>query len=274
MKLDGAVCVVTGAARGLGKAISEVLASKGAAVALVDILEDELMSSASELAEMGYRVLAVPTDITAPQAVEAMAHRVERELGVPQVLINNAGTFSVIGPVWEADPKKWLTDVQVNLCGTFLCSRAIVARMVARRCGHVVNIASSGGVSDAHPYSTSYASSKTAILRLTEGLAEEGEQHGIRAFAIGPPAIRTKMTEFIAADPDGRRWRPGFESSNWHSTDCLTDAILTILSGDFDRLTGRFIPLPMNRAELVAQIDRILAEDLLTLRVRYLSRRD
>jgi len=269
--LNGAVCVVTGAARGLGKAIADALASQGAQVALVDILADELAACASEMVAKGHRVLAVTTDVTDPRAVADMARHVEQELGPPRVLINNAGTFSVIGPVWEADPEKWFRDIRVNVYGTFLCSRAIVSGMVERGHGYVVNVASGGGVSDAHAYSTSYACSKTAVLRLTEGLAKETEQHGVKVFAIGPPAVRTSMTEFIATDPDARRWRPGFEDSYWHSPACVTDAILALLSGGLDQLTGRFIRLPVDPDELMAQVERIVEDDLLTLRVRYLE---
>lgn len=269
MRLNGAVCVVTGAARGLGKAIANAFASEGAHVALVDILADELAATASEMVANGHRVFAVTTDITDPSAVADMARRIETEFGAPRVLVNNAGTFSLVGPVWEADPEKWFRDIRVNLYGTFLCSRALVGGMVERGEGYVVNVASGGGVSDPHAYSTSYACSKTAMLRLTEGLAREAEQHGVKVFAIGPPAILTAMTEFISTDAGARRWRPGFEDSYWHSPECVTDAILALLGGDLDQLTGRFIRLPANPDELVGQMAQILQHDLLTLRVRY-----
>jgi len=274
VRLNGAVCVVTGAARGLGKAIANALASQGAHVALVDILADELAASAAEMMANGHRVFRVTTDITDPSAVADMAHRIETEFGPPSVLVNNAGTFSLVGPVWEADPGKWFRDIRVNVYGTFLCSRALVRGMVERGQGYVVNVASAGGVSDPHPYSTSYACSKTAMLRLTEGLAKEAEQHGVKVFAIGPPAIRTAMTEFISTDLDARRWRPGFGDSYWHSTACVTDAILALLGGDLDQLSGRFIRLPANLDELIGQVERIVQEDLLTLRVRHLRRSD
>jgi NAD(P)-dependent dehydrogenase (short-subunit alcohol dehydrogenase family) len=272
--LRDSVCIVTGAARGLGKAIAGALASQGARIALVDILSDELAASASELAAEGHSVLPVTTDVTDRREVSEMVRRVESDLGAPDVLVNNAGTFSVIGPVWEADPGKWFRDITVNVYGTFLCSHAIVGGMVRRKRGYVVNVASAGGVSDAHAYSTSYACSKTALLRLTEGLAKEAEEHGVRVFAIGPPAIRTAMTEFIATDPEARRWRPGFGDSYWHSPTCVTDAILVLLSGRMDQLTGRFIRLPVDADELMAQAERVVAEDLLTLRVRYLKTSD
>ena len=83
--------------------------------------------------------------------------------------------------------------------------------MVARKRGCVVNMVSSGGVGDPHPYSTSYASSKAGSMRLTEGLAAELREQGIPVFAVAPPAILTDMTRFILEDPGGKKWRPGFE---------------------------------------------------------------
>lgn len=82
--------------------------------------------------------------------------------------------------------------------------------MVARRSGRVVNVVSSGGVGDPHPYSTSCASSKSGLMRLTEGLAKETEEHGVKVFAVGPPAVLTEMTKFIMKDTGGKTWRPDF----------------------------------------------------------------
>jgi NAD(P)-dependent dehydrogenase (short-subunit alcohol dehydrogenase family) len=266
--LDDTVAIVTGAARGLGKAVSTALAAAGARVALVDLLGSEVRAAAEELSQQGGRVLPVETDITCLEQVEDMARQVGRALGPVDLLVNNAGTFSVIAPVWEADPEKWFRDIRVNLYGSFLCCRTIVRGMVERCRGRVINVASSGGVSGPHPYSTSYAASKTALVRLTEGLAQEAEQHGVSVFAIGPPAIRTAMTDFIATDPGGRRWRPSFADSRWHSPDCVTRVVLALAGGRYDRLTGRYLLLPVDLDVVLAEADRILAEDLLTLRIR------
>jgi NAD(P)-dependent dehydrogenase (short-subunit alcohol dehydrogenase family) len=210
MDLWGAVVVVTGAARGIGRAISEAFAAEGARLALVDVLVGELDQTAARLSEMGRVVLPAVADITIASEVEAMTTRIEAELGPIDVLVNNAGTFSVIAPVWEADPDRWFRDVRTNLYGTFLVCRSVVKRMVARKRGYVINIVSSGGVGDPHPYSTSYASSKAGLMRLTEGLAAEVREHGIVVFAVAPPAVLTDMTRFILDDVGGRKWRPGF----------------------------------------------------------------
>jgi len=272
MELEGAVAAVTGAARGIGKAIAQAFAARGARVALVDILEDELQTTASELRDAGLTVLPVVTDVTVPAQVETMAEIVQRDLGPVDILVNNAGTFSVIAPVWEADPDKWFRDVRVNLYGSFLCCRAIVKGMVGRGAGYVINIISSGGVGDPHPYSTSYASSKTGLMRLTEGLAKEAEPHGVKVFALAPPAILTEMTRFIMNDPGGRRWRPGFgeqlREGRGLPPALVAEYALKLVSGRADALTGRYFLATTDFDEVVEQTDAILRDDMLTLRIR------
>jgi len=272
MNLDGAVAVVTGAARGIGKAIAQALAGRGARVALADVLAEELDATARGLGQRGATVLPIATDVTAPEQVEAMAARVEEELGPIDILVNNAGTFSYIGPVWEADPERWFRDVRVNLYGGFLCCRAVVARMVPRQRGYVICMASSGGVGDPHPYSTSYASSKTALVRFAEGLAREVQLHGIKVFTVGPPAILTEMTKFIMEDAGGRKWRPGFEKifeqGRGHPPELVADLVLKLVSGRADALTGRFFLATRNFDEIVAETEAILRNDLMTLRMQ------
>ena len=271
MELRGAVAVVTGAARGIGKAIAEAFAAQGARVALVDVLEDQLEQTALELREAGRTVLPIVTDITAPDQVEQMAAQVEAALGPADILVNNAGTFSVIAPVWEADPEKWFRDLRVNLYGSFLCSRAFVRRMVERGGGYVINVVSSGGVGDPHPYSTSYASSKAGLMRLTEGMAKELEGHGVKVFALAPPAILTEMTRFIMSDPGGRKWRPEFGrrlEGGGHPPELVARLALQLVSGKADALTGRYFLATSDFGEIVAQTEAILREDLLTLRIR------
>jgi len=144
--------------------------------------------------------------------------------------------------------------------------------MVKRRRGYVINIVSSGGVGDPHPYSTSYASSKTGLMRLTEGLAKEVQEHGVKVFAVGPPAILTEMTKFIMNDPGGKKWRPGFGKNllegHGHPPELVANFILELVSGKVDRLTGRYFLPHQNLDELIKRTDEIISNDLFTLRIR------
>jgi len=264
------VAVVTGSARGIGKAIATAYAARGARVCLVDRLQEELAETAAGLRGQGGTVLPIVADVTDWEQIEPLPERVEAELGPVEVLVNNAGTFSVIAPAWEAEPELWFRDTRVNLYGSFLCIRAFVPGMVGRGGGYVINVVSGGGVGDPHPYSTSYACSKTALMRLTEGLAAEAAPHGVKVFALAPPAILTEMTRFIANDPGGRRWRPGFgrHLEDAPSPELVAEAAVKLVGGGADGLSGRFIPATRPVEELVADVEEIVRDDLLTLRIR------
>jgi NAD(P)-dependent dehydrogenase (short-subunit alcohol dehydrogenase family) len=272
IELSKSVAIVTGAARGIGKAIALAYARLGIRVAAVDVLADPLQATAAEMAEDGLVVLPIIADITDLAQVEAMASQVEANLGPVDILVNCAGTFSVIAPVWEADPEKWFRDVQVNLYGSFLVCRAVVGRMVVRRRGYVINIVSSGGVGDPHPYSTSYASSKAGLMRLTEGLAKEVDEYGIKVFAVAPPAILTEMTRFIMHDPGGKTWRPSFprifEESRDAPPEAVAECCVRLVQGEADELTGRYLLVTQDLDALAARADAIIAHDLWTLRIR------
>ena len=131
---------------------------------------------------------------------------------------------------------------------------------------------SSGGVGDPHPYSTGYASSKTGLMRLTEGLAAEARDHGVKVFAVGPPAIRSEMTKFIATDPEGRKWRPGFdrlfEEGNGHPAEMVAAFMVELVSGRADALTGRYFDPRHSLDEILQRSEDIIEKDLYTLRIR------
>lgn len=272
MDLDGAVVLVTGAARGLGAELARAFAAAGARVAAIDVLYDELDNTIGAIVATGGHAVPMQGDVTSPADVEAIVSRTEEGLGPIDVVVNNAGTLSVIAPVWEADIQRWYRDMMVNLYGSFLCCRAVAGRMVPRERGYILNIVSSGGVGDPHPYSTSYACAKTGLMRLTEGLAKELDPHGVKVFGLAPPAIRTAMTEFIMDDPGGKKWRPGFreifDQGRDEQPEVVSELALQLVSGRADRLTGRFIHAPCDFDALVARTDEILQNDLLTLRLK------
>src|SRR6266852_6005143 len=169
--LAGQVALVTGGGRGIGKAIAERLAAAGARVALTARSGDELDSTVRAIEEVGGRARGLPADITDRVAVEAVVSEAERS-DAPISLL-------------------------VNLRGAFLCTRAVLPGMVARRQGRIVNIASIGAVLPI-PDGTAYGSSKTALVRFTESVALEVEASGIGVFAIDPGNVPTGMHDFLA----------------------------------------------------------------------------
>jgi NAD(P)-dependent dehydrogenase (short-subunit alcohol dehydrogenase family) len=132
---------------------------------------------------------------------------------------------------------------------------------------------SSGGVGDPHPHSTSYASSKAGLMRLTEGLAREAAPHGIKVFAVAPPAILSEMTKFLMDGEGGQKWRPEFkrdfaDGSRWQPAEAIATMCVQLVSGAADALSGRYFLVQPGVDAMVADADRILKEDLWTLRIR------
>ena len=250
------VAYVTGSAGALGSAIAAALEAAGHAVARFDLAA----------APGGYAM-----NVTDRTSVDAAVTRAEADLGPCDLLVNCAGTFSVCAPMWECDPDLWFRDIDVNLKGTFLMCNRVAGGMAERGRGRVVNIVSSGGVLDGHPFGTSYAASKTGVTRLTEGLSMELAPYGCQAFAVGPPAINSAMTQWLVNDVQAQKYRPLireiFEKGEDHPPEIVADCVVVLASGRADALTGRYF-LPHKDIEaMIAEADRIVAEDQWVLRV-------
>src|SRR6516164_9556091 len=150
--LRGQVAIVTGASRGIGLAIAEDLAAKGAAVALVARSQKTVQAVAQNIQTAGARAISLKADVTDPGAVTWLVEETVRQFGPVDLLVNNAGSATALGPIWEVDPETWWHDVTTNLQGTFLCARAVLPGMIARHRGRIVNVVSSFGIRT-HPES-------------------------------------------------------------------------------------------------------------------------
>jgi len=259
---------VTGAAGGLGRAIAKGLISEEFHVALLDLGSDALEAAGAEL---GARATAIACDVTDRSSVDNAISQAEDRLPACDLLVNCAGTFSVCAPMWECDPELWARDISVNLLGTFLMCNRVTGGMVARGKGRVVNIVSSGGVLDGHPYGTSYAASKTGVTRMTEGLAIELAEHGCQAFCVGPPAVATAMTRWLMDDAQARTYRPLirdiFEKGEDHPPEVVADCVRALASGRADRLSGRYFLPHRNFEDIISDADRVIEQDQWVLRI-------
>lgn len=263
------IAYVTGAAGGLGTAISRALVEAGYQLAIFDVSVDALAERATEL---GAAAIAFQLDITDRQAVDTAITKAEQQVGAPDLLVNNAGTFSVCAPMWECDPDLWFRDININLFGTFLMCNRITGGMVSRKSGRIVNIVSSGGVLDGHPYGTAYAASKTGVTRMTEGLAHELEPHGVQAFAVGPPAVLTNMTKFLIEDETAQKYRPLiksiFEKGEDHPPEVVAGLVIALASGRADKLSGRYFLPHKDYEAIIADAETVVEQDLWTLRIK------
>src|SRR5262249_24477982 len=204
--LEERVAVVTGAGRGIGRAVALAFARAGAKVAALARTRSEIEETAALIQKSG-TVQAFAVDVTDASGVRCAMETIEAALGPVDVLVNNAGQLGRIGPFVDSDPDEWWRVLDVNVRGPMLCARAVLPGMVARGRRRIVNIDS--GVQP-YPYLSAYGTSKTALVRLSETLAAETRARGVHVFAVGPGTTRTAMSEHSLTSEEGRRWIPWF----------------------------------------------------------------
>jgi NAD(P)-dependent dehydrogenase (short-subunit alcohol dehydrogenase family) len=270
-RLEGRVAIVTGGGRGIGREIASALAAEGAAVAVVSRTASEVEETVRRIKGEGGRAEGIAADVTDLAAVEAMARRVEAELGPVDVLMNNAGSFAAIGPVVEVDPAAWWRDVTTNLLGPFHTCRTVLPGMVSRRRGRIINMIG-GGTAGPFPYGTGYGSSKAGLMRFTESLDREVADTGVRVFAMGPGLVHTAMTELQLTTEAGRRWMRRIHEMFAQGRDVpptlAARLAVEIASGRLDDLHGRAFGVRDDLDGILAAKDRIISEDLKTLRLQ------
>lgn len=198
--MSGSVAVVTGAGRGIGRAIAIDLAGRGVQVVAADIMADEVQETASIITSKGQAARAAVTDVRDEAAVGKLAGVVEETFGYARYLVNCAGVM-LIKPFLETEIADWDLQVGVNLRGTFLCSRAFARSMADHGGGAIVNV-SSAAVERPIAGGGIYAATKAGIRLLSAGIAVELGALGIRVNAIAPGLIETEMTRDLLADPD------------------------------------------------------------------------
>ena len=272
-ELPNQVAIVTGAGRGLGRAIAAALAQAGAAVGVVARSEAQVAETAGAIKQAGGEVLAVVADISNPAAVERAARQVEGALGPVDLLVNNAATPGPVGPMWEADADDWWHSFEVNLRGPFLCSRALLPGMIARRRGRIINLSTSAATV-AVANQGAYVVAKTALIRFTENLAAELLNSGISVFAIDPGTVRTAMTQHLLDSEAGKMWLPWFRKLFDQGRDVPPDKaaqlVMHLASGRADALSGRFLGVADDLPKLLEQLEEVKRSGLYTLRVRKL----
>ena len=203
MRLEGRVAVVTGAGRGIGRAIALALAREGARVALAARSNGELAAVAHELGQAGATTVAVPTDVRQEASLEALVGRILGEWHQVDVLVNAAGV-AAFAPVTDSKLDDWDQMLAVNLRGAVLACRAVLPAMIARKQGTIISVGSVV-TSRALPGSAAYTASKYGLLGFSRVLAEEMRPHGVRVGVISAGATDTPLWDAMPGAPPRER---------------------------------------------------------------------
>ena len=267
--LDGQVALITGGGRGLGRAFAQALAAAGAAVVVTARSSDQVQETAELILETGGQALAIPGDVTDAPTVAQVVQATTQHFGAIDILINNAGVITPVGPVWEVDPAEWWHTMDINLRGAFLYAHAVLPGMIARRRGRIINITSPGGWS-AVPHGSAYSVSKAALSYLTACLAGETQPHDVTVFSYAPYFVDTAMTRYLAEAPEVQRWygdtfRTLFDTGTDSPIERTVQGLLWLVSGAADALSGRNIGDWDSATDLMRRSDEIRNSDLYTL---------
>jgi len=194
MRLKNKIALVTGASRGIGRAIALVFAREGADIAINCLASVELAEDvAREIKVLGQRAMVIQANVANKAEVEGMTKKVIDEFGKLDILVNNAG-MSVVGASAELEESQWKKGIDVMLTGVFFCSQAAGKEMIKRQNGKIINIASIAGIG-ALPERACYCSAKAGVIQLTRVLACEWAKYNINVNAIAPGYVKTSLVK-------------------------------------------------------------------------------
>ena len=202
--LQGRLALVTGSGSGIGFALAQGLAGHGARIVVNGRSANKVESAVAALTDHGFAAESCIFDVTNAAEVESEIERIERESGPIDIVVNNAGV-QFRKPLEEFPDDMWQQILQTNVTGVFNVSRAVARRMIPRRRGKIINIASV--MSElARATITPYTATKGAVRTMTRGMCAEWAKHGIQVNAIAPGFFRTELNQALTQDPDFNAW--------------------------------------------------------------------
>jgi len=241
--MDGRTAVVTGASRGIGRAIALTLAAHGADVAVVARNSELLDELAAEVRGMGRTCQVVVADVLEPDAGQRIAAAVLSEFATVDVLVNNAGGNSFMSPVQGMRVSGWRKTMSLNLDSVFELTQALVPTMVEHRRGSIINVASVAGLRGS-PLMSHYGAAKAALISFTQSLALEVAYAGVRANALVPGWIETDLTDFLRHDEQTEQGALSrVPMARWGTVEEIADGALFLASDASRFMTGQTLIL-------------------------------
>ncbi len=239
--LTDRVCVVTGGGRGIGAAISHMLAASGADVIVTGPSLDTLQPTVDEIVGAGGRAHALAADVSREEQVEELAAQVKARFGVPHVLVNNAGVNGIFKPLETTTLDEWNEIIGVNLTGAFLTMRAFGSMMVSERRGSIINISSVAG-HVGQPRTGAYCASKGGVELLTRSVAIDWAKKGVRVNTVAPGYVETDMTRSLRSIPViANHLKVRTPMGRFAQPDEITGAVLFLASDASAYVTGQSI---------------------------------
>lgn len=236
MNLRGRVAIVTGSTKGIGKAIASELARKGANLVINSRTQGEIEQVAREISEkMKIETLGLRADVSAIQEVKALIEKTVGYFGTVDILVNNAGVFEVC-PFLEISEQTWDRIININLKGTFLCSKLTLPFMIKQKRGVIINLSSMAAKTGGMLPVAHYAASKAGIIALTKALAREFARYGVRINAVAPGVISTKMAQSQAEEK-----RKIIPLGDLGSPEDVARAVSFLVSDDASYITGEIM---------------------------------
>ena len=241
LRLDGRVALVTGASRGIGRAIALALADAGADVALIARDADLLEDAAAAVASMGRRGVPLVCDVTDAEAVRAAVAKATEALGPLDIVVNNAGGNSFSTPLATMRYSGWEKTFRLNLDSVVHVTQAVLPHMLERTSGSIINVSSVAGLRGA-PLMSHYAAAKAALISLTQSVAIETAWAGIRVNALVPGWIETDLTGFLRdSDDTERALLSRVPMARWGRVDEIAQPAVFLASDASSFMTGQVL---------------------------------
>jgi NAD(P)-dependent dehydrogenase (short-subunit alcohol dehydrogenase family) len=242
------VAVVTGAGRGLGRAVATALAERGHPVVGVARDAAALADTADRIHAAGGRMLSRPADVADPGAVEELAAFVHDQLGPPSILINAAGVYGPIAMIRDTDPRAWVETVMIDAIAPFLTTRQFVGGMVDAGWGRIVNVTSAASLHPPGPLNSAYGTAKVALNQLTRHLAAEIAGTGVTANVIHPGDVKTDMWKdirdrVVKMGPEAdayKQWAAWVEETGGDPPEKAVQLVLRLTSDEGADVNGQF----------------------------------